>query len=125
MEATTSKQLVIDKLLSLNTKVDKALTLDSLTGNLEITKSKVQDSLDQVSKHKKFYEIGTYILLSIVLVVSFIKALGISEFPDLNKGGLVILSTATFSLKTFEIKKKIEIHKMRIMLLEILESFNK
>ena len=125
MDTITSKQLVIDKLLSLNTKVDKALTLDSLTGNVEITKSKVQDSLDQVSKHIKFYEIGTYILLSIVLVVSFIKALGISEFPDLNNGGLVILSTATFSLRTFELKKKIEIHKMRIMLLEILESFNK
>ncbi len=125
MEANTTKQLVIDKLLSLNSKVDKAITIESLTGNLEITKSKVQDSLDQVSKHIKFYEIGAYILLSIVLVVSFIKALGISEFPDLNKGGLLIISTATFSLRTFEIKKKIEIHKMRIMLLEILESFNK
>lgn len=125
MEANTPKQLVIDKLLALNTKGDKAITIESLTGNVEITKSKVQESLNQVSKHVKFYEIGAYILLSIVLVVSFIKALGISEFPDLNKGGLLIISTATFSLRTFEIKKKIEIHKMRIMLLEILESFNK
>ena len=56
MEANTPKQLVIDKLLALNTKGDKAITIDSLNGNLEITKSKVQDSLDQVSKHVKFYD---------------------------------------------------------------------
>ncbi len=124
MQELDLKQVIIHKLISLNKKGEITFSAESANENLEIIKIELQGNLDKLEKTSKIYEIAAYILLAILLIVSFIKVLDISKWPDLNKAGLLILFTATTSLHAFHQKNKVERLKMQIMLLDILEMFS-
>ena len=124
MQELNFKQVVIHKLISLNKKGEITFSTESVNENLEIIKIEVQGNLDKLKKTSKLYEITAYILLAVLLIVSFIKVLDISKWPDLNKAGFLILFTATTSLNAFHQKNKVERLKMQLMLLDILEKFS-
>ena len=124
MQTLSIRQDLISRLIQLNKKNKFLLPDDTSNVDWASVKTSFQDNLSKLKYGVRIFEILAYILLAITAVMSFIKVMGETTWPDLNKGALLILLTVTNAFTAFTQKIRIERLEKQILLLDILEKMD-